>query len=41
MCPDVQIGDEYNEWTVGKCGIPQGYILGSRLFNTFINDMFD
>ena len=36
----TKVGFAYNKWSKIRHGISQGLILGSLLFNIFINDIF-
>ena len=36
----TKVASAYSKWSKIRCGIPQGSILGSILFNIFIDDIF-
>ncbi len=33
-----EIGENVSKWGRVKCGVPQGWLIGPRMFNIFIND---
>ena len=36
----TKLNSEYSYWEKTMSGVPQGYILGSLLFNIFLCDLF-
>ncbi len=36
----VKIGENVREWGRVKCGVPQSLLIGTHIFNIFINDPF-